>query len=220
LRTKHLDGEKIPPADAVRALGQWLDANGHRQAELEALGLLQTQVSRLFRGSAYLSATHRRALEAFTGGVITARALEGAERPPKHIPSKAGPLLAHLRLAAPMPAPAPESSEEPAEPEPEPPPDPQVQADRKRGVPQSPEEAERMVDDLALRAMPAAFRLIVQQMVQAKSEAERRRCAEILIDHLRGKAKQYEKRDAVEPPATDDELLLTLGRIEKNLKAQ
>lgn len=207
----------------MRALGQWLDANGHRQAELEALGLLQTQVSRLFRGTAYLSATHRRALEAFTGGVITAKALEGAERPPKHIPSKAGPLLAHLRLAAP-----PEPSAEPArasspavaEDPAEPPDDSPTPGPSMRGAPQSPDEAERMVDDLALRAMPAAFRLIVQQMVQAKSESERRRCAEILIDHLRGKAKQYEKRDAVEPPATDDELLMTLGRIEKNLKAQ
>ncbi len=191
----HRDGEQKPVAGALRALEAWLDASGLRRVALvEPLEASQMQISRVFAGTGYLSATQRRALEEFTGGAISAAMLDGSAKvPAKVLPKRPAAAAPPLEVpVAPTNAPG-------------------------GGRPQSPEEAERALDELATRAMPAAFKLIVQQMVQAKSEAERRRCAEILIEHLRGKAKQYEKREQMEPPATDEELLAVLTRIEKNL---
>jgi hypothetical protein len=208
-RKVHTDAEKKPPSETLRALQEWLDANGMRRSALvEPLGVRQAQILRLFAGEAYLSATQRRALEEFTGRVITAAMLEGKAKPPakiapKPLPSSPIPGIPGSPHAAPMDdsaAPVGSMTGAPGSPR-----------------PQSPEEAERAVDELATRAMPAAFKLIVQQMIQGKSESERRRCAEVLIEHLRGKAKQYEKREQMEPPATDEELLAALKRIEKNL---
>jgi hypothetical protein len=207
-RKVHTDAEKKPPAQTLRALQEWLDANGMRRSALvEPLGVRQAQILRLFAAEAYLSATQRRALEAFTSGAITAAMLEGKAKPPariapKPLPGSPIPGIPGSPHAVPMDDSAAPVSSIPGAAVPR---------------PQSPEDAERAVDELAARAMPAAFKLIVQQMVQAKSESERRRCAEILIEHLRGKAKQYEKREQLEPPATDDELLAVLKRIEKNL---
>lgn len=208
-RKVHADAEKKPPAQALRALQEWLDANGMRRSALvEPLGVRQAQILRLFAGEAYVSATQRRALESFTGGAITAAMLEGKAKPPARIAPKPLPVSPILGIpGSPHTAPMDDSAA----------PVGSMTGAPSVPRPQSPEEAERAVDELATRAMPAAFKLIVQQMVQAKSESERRRCAEILIEHLRGKAKQYEKREQLEPPATDDELLAVLKRIEKNL---
>jgi hypothetical protein len=199
-RKVHSDGEQRPPAAALRAIDAWLDANGLRRVTLvEALASSQVHISRLFAGGGYLSATQRRALEKLTGGAITTAMLEGKAEPPTRMEAKRRAPVAP-RIAAPPPevvAPA-----VPAAPV---------------AKPQTTEEAERLVDELATKAMPAAFKLVVQQMVQAKSESEKRRCAEILIEQFRGKAKQYERREKSEPPATDAELIEVFQRIELNL---
>ena len=196
-RKVHSDGEQRPSAAALRAIDAWLDANGLRRVALvEVLGSSQVHLSRLFAGGGYLSATQRRALEKFTGGAITVAVLEGKAEPPTRVePKRRAPV--EQRIAAPPPevlAPAAPAAK-----------------------PQTTEDAERLVDELAMKAMPAAFKLVVQQMVQAKSESEKRRCAEILIEQFRGKAKQYERRERSEPPATDTELIEVFQRIELNL---
>ena len=193
-RRPHSDGEVKAPANVLAALEQWLDANGLRRVALvKVLGTQQVQVSRIFAGTAYLSATQRRAIEAFTRGVITTAMLEGKAPPPTTV------------------APKPHAPVElPAEPE--------VTVVAKGSAPQqTAEDAERIVDGLAARAMPAAFRLIIEQMVKGRTESERRRCAEILIEHLRGKARQYEKREQLIQPVSDEALLLKLRQIEANL---
>lgn len=198
-RAPHKDHELRPPAGALHALNAWLDANGLRRVALvEALASSQVHVSRLFAGGGYLSATQRRALEKFTGGAVTVALLEGkAEPPTKMAPKRRAPVEPRVVVALP-------DEVEPAAPAP-------------AAKPQTTEDAERLVDELAMKAMPAAFKLVVQQMVQAKSESERRRCAEILIEQFRGKAKQYERREKTEPPATDAELIEVFQRIELNL---
>ncbi len=200
-RKVHSDGEQRPPAAALRAIGAWLDANGLRRVALvEALGSSQVHISRLFAGGGYLSATQRRALEKFTGGAITVAMLEGKTEPPVRVDTQRRAPVGPRIVAPPVEvvvAPA-----APAAPV---------------AKPQTTEEAERLVDELATKAMPAAFKLVVQQMVQAKSESEKRRCAEILIEQFRGKAKQYERRERSEPPATDAELIEVFQRIELNL---
>jgi hypothetical protein len=148
------------------------------------------QIHRVFAGTGYLSATQRRAIEEFTARAITAAMLEGKAAPPSRAETKR---RQPVEVIAGAPA---------------------VVAGPK---PQTTEEAKRVVDELAAKAMPAAFKLVVQQMVQAKSESERRRCAEILIEQFRGKAKQYERREKSEPPATDPELIEVFQRIEQNL---
>ena len=70
---------------------------------------------------------------------------------------------------------------------------------------------------MASASRAAAFRVILEQMVKGKSESERRRCAEILIEHLRGKAKQFEKKEALVQPVSDEALLRRLSEIEANL---
>jgi hypothetical protein len=193
-KANHTNGELKPAAAALRALTTWLEANGLRRAALApVLKTHQVQLHRVFAGTGYLSATQRRAIEEFTAGAVTAAMLEGKAAPPARIEPK--PRQApEAVVAAPAVAVAPVGAK-----------------------PQTTEEAERVVDELAARAMPAAFKLVVQQMVQAKSESERRRCAEILIEQFRGKAKQYERRDKSEPPATDTELIEVFQRIEANL---
>jgi len=199
-RKVHSDNEQRPPAAALRAIDAWLDANGLRRVALvEALGSSQVHLSRLFAGGGYLSATQRRGLEKFTGGAITVAVLEGKAEPPTRIEAKRRPVV-EPRIAAPPPEVLPPAA----------PPAPAAK-------PQTTEDAERLVDELAMKAMPAAFKLVVQQMVQAKSESEKRRCAEILIEQFRGKAKQYERRERTEPPATDTELIEVFKRIELNL---
>ena len=188
----HEDDELRPPPGALQALDAWLDANGLRRSALAPVLMThQVQIHRIFAGTGYLSATQRRAVEKFTQGAITLASLEGKVLPP---PSKA-----QASRRAPVEAPA-ESAEPTSAPR-----------------PRTTEEAERIVDDLTARAMPAAFKVILEQMVKGKSESERRRCAEILIEHLRGKAKQYERREKLEPPATDDELISVFDRIKNNL---
>jgi predicted xylose isomerase-like sugar epimerase len=52
-RKVHTDAEKKPPAQALRALQEWLDANGLRRSGLvEPLGVRQAQILRLFAGAA------------------------------------------------------------------------------------------------------------------------------------------------------------------------
>jgi hypothetical protein len=189
----HLDGEQKLTPDAIRALQAWLDAKGLRRVALaEPLRANQMQLSRVFAGTGYLSATQRRALEQFTQGALTVAMLEGTAKPPARVEPKREPIsLPTARV----------------------PPTEEASAPR----PKTTDEAERLVDDLAAKAMPAAFKVILQQMVQAKSESERRRCAEILIEHLRGKAKQYEKREALIQPVSDEALLRKLTEIEANL---
>jgi DNA-binding transcriptional regulator YdaS (Cro superfamily) len=185
-RKAHRDNELKPPADALVALDQWLNDNGLRRVALaQPMGTPQAQVSRMFAGSAYLSAAHRQAIEKLTEGAITAAMLEGKVPPP----TKAG-----ARRSAPVAVP------------------PEPVASR-----QTPDDAERIVDSLAAKAMPAAFKVIIEQMVKGKTESERRRCAEILIEHLRGKAKQYEKREQLVQPVSDEALLRKLREIEANL---
>ena len=88
-RKAHNDAELRPPANALSALGAWLDANGLRRVALvEVLSSSQVHVSRLFAEGGYLSATQRRALEKFTGGTITVAALEGKAAPPAKVESK------------------------------------------------------------------------------------------------------------------------------------
>jgi len=192
----HTNGESKPAPAALRALTTWLEASGLRRAALApVLKTHQVQLHRVFAGTGYLSATQRRAIEEFTGGAVTAAMLEGKAPPPARIDPKPrqvseAAVVASAVAAAPAPA---------------------------GGRSQTTEEAERVVDELAARAMPAAFKLVVQQMVQAKSESERRRCAEILIEQFRGKAKQYERRERSEPPSTDAELIEVFQRIELNL---
>jgi DNA-binding transcriptional regulator YdaS (Cro superfamily) len=196
-RRAHVDDEMKPPANVLAALGQWLDANGLRRVALvEPLGSQQSRVTRLFAGETYLSATERRAIESFTAGAITAAMLEGKAPPPAKVATK--------RRAAVEISPEPEAPAEPA-------------AVAPTVRPQTTEEAERIVDNLTARAMPAAFKVILEQMVKGKSESERRRCAEILIEHLRGKAKQYEKREQLVQPVSDEALLRKLREIEANL---
>ncbi len=193
----HRDGELRPPPAALQALDAWLDGNGLRRSALApVLDTHQVQIHRVFAGSGYLSATQRRAVETFTNGAISAAALEGKAAPPTKLEPK------RRVVAEPPPSPVSPIAATPPAP---------------AAKPQTTEEAERVVDELAAKAMPAAFKLVVQQMVQAKSESERRRCAEILIEHLRGKAKQYERRERMEPPATDEELIVVFKRIESNL---
>jgi hypothetical protein len=202
-RKAHNDGEQRPPAGALQALGAWLDANGLRRVALvEVLGSSQVHVSRLFAGGGFLSATQRRALEKFTGGAVTVAALEGKVEAPTRVGKKRSAPSEPRAVPQPQAPPATEVIAPVAAPPPK---------------PQTTEEAERLVDELATKAMPAAFKLVVQQMVQAKSESERRRCAEILIEHLRGKAKQYERRERMDAPATDTELIEVFQRIALNL---
>jgi len=185
-RKAHRDNELKPPADVLVALDQWLNDNGMRRVALaQPMGMPQAQVSRMFAGSAYLSAAYRQAIEKLTEGAITAAMLEGKVPPP----TKAG-----ARRPAPVAVP------------------PEPAASR-----QTPDDAERIVDSLAAKAMPAAFKVIIEQMVKGKTESERRRCAEILIEHLRGKAKQYEKREQLVQPVSDEALLRKLREIEANL---
>jgi hypothetical protein len=200
-RRRHLDGEMKPPAGVLAALERWLDANGLRRVALvEPLGMAQAQVSRMFAGSAYLSATQRRAIEKLTEGAITIAALEGKAPAPSKTDAKRP-----VRVELPhVPAIAH-------------PPRPQTAEDGGAPKVQSAEEAERIVDNLAARAMPAAFKVILEQMVKGKSESERRRCAEILIEHLRGKAKQFEKRESLIQPVEDAALVRKLSEIEANL---
>jgi len=189
-KANHTHGELKPAVAALQALTTWLAASGLRRSALApVLKTHQVQLHRVFGGTGYLSAAQRRAIEEFTGGAITAAMLEGQGAPPAHVEPR------QRRIPETVAAPA-------------------VPAGAK---PQTTEEAERVVDELAARAMPAAFKLVVQQMVQAKSESERRRCAEILIEQFRGKAKQYERRERSEPPATDTELIEVFQRIEQNL---
>ena len=187
----HRDGEVRPPASVLLALTAWLEANGRRRSALvPVLQTNQVQLHRVFGGTGYLSATQRRAVEEYTAGAITAAMLEGRAAP--------------LARVEPPRRPTVEPVSPPVA----------VAAGAK---PQTTEDAERLVDELAARAMPAAFKLVVQQMVQAKSESEKRRCAEILIEQFRGKAKQYERREKSEPPATDADLIEVFQRIEQNL---
>ena len=191
----HRDGEMRPPASVLLALTAWLEANGRRRSALvPVLQTNQVQLHRVFGGTGYLSATQRRAVEEYTAGAITAAMLEGRAAP--------------LARVEPPRRPATEPVSPPAAVAP---------AAAAGSKSQTTEEAERLVDELAARAMPAAFKLVVQQMVQAKSESEKRRCAEILIEQFRGKAKQYERREKSEPPATDAELIEVFQRIEQNL---
>ena len=196
-RHAHLDGELRPPSKVLTALEQWLDTNGLRRAALiKPLGTQQVQVSRMFAGSAYLSASQRRAIEEFTGGAITAAMLEGkAPPPPKFEAMRPGPVAVPSESESPAPAPTPSAA----------------------ARPHTVEDAERIIDELAAKAMPAAFKVIVEQMLKGKSESEKRRCAEIFIEHVRGKAKQFERREKLEPPATDDELISVFDRIKNNL---
>ena len=192
-RRPHVDAEVKPPANVLATLSQWLDVSGLRPVALvKPLGTHQVYVSRMLAGTAYLSATQRRAIEGFTQGVITAEMLEGKTPPPTTVAPK---------RAAPVEVPA----------EPEGPPAPAAPTPR-----HSVEEAERIVDDLAARATPAAFKIILELALKGKSESERRRCSEILIEHLRGKAKQYEKREQLLQPVSDEALLRKLREIEAN----
>jgi hypothetical protein len=186
----NVDGKRRPASSALRTLDAWLDSNGFRRVALVVpLGTNQMQVSRIFAGTAYLTASQRQAIERFTDGAITAAMLEGNVAPPAQV-EPPRPMTAEVREPAVAPA-APR--------------------------PQTAEDAERIVDDLAAKAMPAAFKIILEQMVRGKSESERRRCAEILIEHLRGKAKQYEKREQLVQPVSDEALLRRLREIEANL---
>jgi predicted XRE-type DNA-binding protein len=197
-RKAHRDNELKPPAKALVALKQWLDENGLRQVALvKPLGSQQSRVTRLFAGETYLSATERRAIEAFTEGAITAAMLEGKAVPPTKVEAR--------RFA---PAEPPVTSAVPRAP-----------AAEEAGGPggRTGDDAERIVDGLAAKAMPAAFKVIIEQMVKGKTESERRRCAEILIEHLRGKARQYEKREKLVQPVSDEALLRKLREIEANL---
>ncbi|MGC4114493.1 MAG: hypothetical protein QM765_07755 [Myxococcales bacterium] len=203
-RKAHRDNEMRPPASALAALAAWLDDHGLRRVALvEALAIRQAQVSRVFAGEGYLSATQRREIEKFTEGAITAAMLEGRAQPPSKIePGRRLPVEAKAQVAA-SPRAGPAT-----------PPDKVVEPPRHDG----PDDAERIVDNLAAKAMPAAFKVILEQMVKGKSESERRRCAEILIEHLRGKAKQYEKREQLVQPVSNEVLLRKLHEIESNLK--
>ena len=88
-RRPHNDGEVKAPANVLAALEQWLDANGLRRVALvKVLGTQQVQVSRIFAGTAYLSATQRRAIDEFTGGAITVAMLEGKAPPPAKVKAK------------------------------------------------------------------------------------------------------------------------------------
>lgn len=201
-KKSHKDGEQKLGAEVLRALLGWLDANGLRRVALVGpLGASQMQISRIFAGTGYLSAAQRRAIEKFTEGALTVAMLEGKAR----LPTRMGPKQRVAGSAVAVGADPGSGAKEAAAAGPVPP------------RPQTAEEAERMVDDLTARAMPAAFRVILEQMVKGKSESERRRCAEILIEHLRGKAKQYEKREALVQPVEDAALLRKLEEIETNL---
>ena len=196
-RHPHLDDELKPPANVLAALAQWLDVNGLRRVALvKPLGTQQVQVSRMFAGTSYLSAVQRRAIETFTRGVITAAMLEGKVQPPEKVEAR---------------RPAPVEVQ----------PLPSVEAESAAPVTvrtqQTTDDPERIVDSLAAKAMPAAFKVIIEQMVKGKTESERRRCAEILIEHLRGKAKQFEKKEALVQPVSDEALLRRLCEIEANL---
>lgn len=79
MRTVHRDHEQKPPAKALFALKRWLVADGRRPGSLAPiLRTSHSQVTRLLAGTAYLSATQRRAVETFTNGAITAAMLERA----------------------------------------------------------------------------------------------------------------------------------------------
>lgn len=189
------DGERRANPDAVRALQAWLDANGLRHnALIPVLNSSAAHVSRMFSGSAYLSATQRRALEQFTGGAVTADAL-----------------CAKLNAAAPPPVPKPVVAPRAPHPEPQSEPAPRIQTT---------EDAQRIVDELAAKAMPAAFKLVVQQMVQAKSESERRRCAEILIEQFRGKARQREEAQKKDDHLSAEDMSRELMLIEERLLSE
>ena len=193
-----------PPAKVLAALQQWLDENGMRRVALvKPLGAQQSRVTRLFAGEAYLSATERGAIETLTRGTITAAMLEGKAPPPSKIEAK-------------PPAPVERPAEVPGQPSP---PLPTAEEGGSAAGSRQPsaDEVERIVDALATRAMPAAFKVILEQMLRGKSESEKRRCAEILIEHLRGKAKQYEKREALVQPVSDEALLRKLREIRANL---
>lgn len=206
-RRPHSDGEVKAPANVLAALEQWLDANGLRRVALvKVLGTQQVQVSRTFAGTAYLSATQRRAIEKFTEGVITAAMLEGKVPPPSKVevrpaPAEGPPEVGGASATAELlpEAPAQSATIPPLK------------------LPRTVEDAERMVDELTAKAMPAAFKIILEQALRGKSESERRRCSEILIEHLRGKAKQYEKREQLLQPVSDEALLRKLREIEANL---
>jgi len=80
------------------------------------------------------------------------------------------------------------------------------------------DDVERVIESLGAKAVPAALRLVVQQMVSARSESERRRCAEIVLEHMRGKAKQYERKEKQEAHVADDALVAKLQLIEARLR--
>jgi len=85
-RKAHRDNEQRPSAEVLAALEAWLAVNGLRRVALvKPLGTHQVQVSRMFAGTGYVSATQRRAIEAFTGGAITVAMLEGKAPPPTKV---------------------------------------------------------------------------------------------------------------------------------------
>ena len=86
-KSVHKDLELKPPPAALRALSEWMEANGGilRSALVSILETHQTQVHRVFNGQGCLSLTQRRALEKFTEGAITEAMLAGREAPPSRI---------------------------------------------------------------------------------------------------------------------------------------
>lgn len=62
-----------------------------------------------------------------------------------------------------------------------------------------------------------AMALFARQMREAQSEGERRRCAELLVEHIAGKARQREERKEDPQRATDEALLRKLRLVEAQL---
>ena len=62
-----------------------------------------------------------------------------------------------------------------------------------------------------------AMALFARQMREAASEGERRRCAELLVEHIAGKARQREERKEEPTRAADDALMRKLRLIEAQL---
>ncbi len=193
-RTLHTDREMKLPKDVRDALKDWLKDNGWDRAALcDPLATHQTQVARIFSGVGYISATQRRALEKFTGGVFTVRMLEGKEKPPKV-------------AVAPAPEPPPPPSADVQAPE-------DIAAVLVKLAPTAKAALVSALRDAGILPWPDG------QFRPAKSEALRQRCREWVFAEIAGKPTAREKSEERAEPVLEAELQAKLEAIEARLMA-
>ena len=187
----HKDDEKRPNAAAMIALDKWmLVRNITRKTLAPIWDVSAAQVGLVFAGRGYLSRTQRRATEKFSEGTVTEKMLLGVQVPPS-------------RILPPDPIDE-DGDDEPAD-------------ETFGGAVGEAEDVETFLGQLATEAMPDALRLIARQMRSAKSDSERRRCAEILIEQFRGKPRQVEEKKSEPDHVLEEDLLDRLLLVETRL---